>query len=236
MTPRLTPAALAFAWLVAWMPGQANATNTAANTAANTASAAASGAAISSPSATRAVKAKSKQAASRSAKYSGRFVSGCDKMAEGLYTQDIVVLQPTASDRVQAHYHKAMHTAESCSLASRLVTMHLPVASWQLDGHIQVPSPRGALKADRVTVRMPAGQITATPDQNDKVKDTDKAWVLTIGDEQVPIEKAFDATEEKDLRLIEDDVLYFGDPDSPDAQGYPQEPLRNHPMKRSLAK
>ena len=163
------------------------------------------------------------------ASYTGRFTSQCDKMAEGLYTQDIVDLQPLAPQRIQAQYHKALYTEADCALSARLGTMHLPLTTWQIDGQVKV----GKTTAHRVTVQMPAGLITATVDQSDKVKETDKAWVLTIGTEQVPIEKAADAMLEKDLRLIENGVLYFGDPGSPDAQGYPQEALRNHPMKRT---
>jgi hypothetical protein len=170
-----------------------------------------------------------KAAPSPAASYTGRFTSECDKLAEGLYTQDIVDLQPLAPQRIQAQYHKALYTEADCALSARLGTLHLPLTTWQIDGAFKV----GKSTAHRVTVQMPAGLITTTVDQADKVKETDKAWVLSIGAEQVPIEKASDAMLEKDMRLIENGVLYFGDPGSPDAQGYPQEALRNHPMKRT---
>lgn len=159
--------------------------------------------------------------------YVGRFTSECDQMADGLYTQDIVELTPLAPQRIEAKYHKAIFTTPACEVASRLGTLHLPVATWQLDGPIKATP-----GADRVTVQMPAGLITATVDQPDKMKETEQSWVLTIGDEQVPIDKTSAAMQERDLRLLEGDVLYFGDPGSPDAQNYPQEALRNHPLTR----
>jgi len=163
----------------------------------------------------------------RQAAYAGQFSSECDQMADGLYTRDIVELQPLSPKRIQAKYHKAIFTTPSCDLASRLGTLHLPVALWELEGPVKATP-----GADRVTVHMPEGKITATVDQPEKMKETEQNWVLTIGNEQVPIDKASTAMQERDLRLLEGEVLYFGDPGSPDAQSYPQEALRNHPLTR----
>lgn len=160
--------------------------------------------------------------------YVGRFSSECDEMAVGLYTRDIVELAPLAPQRIEAKYHKAIFTTPTCEATSRLGTLHLPVAIWQIDGPVKATP-----GADRVTVHMPEGLITATVDQPDKMKETDQSWVLTIGREQVPIDKLSAATQERDIRLLEGDVLFFGDPGSPDAENYPQEALRNHPLKRS---
>jgi hypothetical protein len=160
--------------------------------------------------------------------YTGRFASECDMMADGLYTQDIVEMRPLAPDRVEAKYHKALYTQADCALSTRLGTLHLPVATWQLDGQFKV----GKATAHRITMVMPEGPITGTVDQLGKLKETEQSWVMTIGEEQVPIDKTSPAMQEKDLRLVEGNTLYFGDPGSPDAQNYPQEPLRNHPMKR----
>lgn len=166
-----------------------------------------------------------------SANYVGRFASECDMMADGLYTQDIVEMRPLAADRVEAKYHKALYTEAGCAKKARLGTLHLPVATWQLDSPFKI----GKSTAHRITMTMPEGLITATVDQVGKLTQTEQHWVMTIGGEQVPIDKTSPALQEKDLRLLENKVLYFGDPGSPDAQGYPQEPLRNHPMKRARA-
>jgi hypothetical protein len=164
--------------------------------------------------------------------YKGRFASECDMMADGLYTQDIVDMRPIGPDKVEASYHKALYTQVDCAPGARLGTLHLPVATWQLDSPFKI----GKSTAHRISMVMPEGPITATVDQIGKLKETDQSWVMTIGQEQVPIDKTSPAVQEKDLRLLEGDVLYFGDPGSPDAQNYPQEPLRNHPMKRISAK
>lgn len=180
----------------------------------------------------RAPKTKPQAQASASATaastYAGRFASECDMMADGLYTQDIVDLVPVASDRVEARYHKALYNQTGCASSARLGTLHLPMATWQLDSQFKI----GKFRADRITMVMPEGPITATVDQPDKLKQTEQSWVMTVGDEQVPIDKASPALQEKDMRLREGDVLYFGDPSSTDEQNYPKEPLRNHPMSR----
>jgi hypothetical protein len=166
-----------------------------------------------------------------SSNYNGLFASECDMMADGLYTQDIVEMRPIAPDRVEAKYHKALYIQAGCAPSARLGTLHLPVATWQLDSAFKV----GKSTAHRITMVMPEGTITATVDQANKLKETEQSWVMTIGEEQVPLDKGSPALQEKDLRLLEKNVLYFGDPGSPDAQNYPQEPLRNHPMKRIKA-
>jgi hypothetical protein len=112
-----------------------------------------------------------------------------------------------------------------------LGTLHLPVATWQLDSPIRI----GKSTAHRITMVMPEGLITATVDQFEKLTQTEHHWVMTISNEQVPLEKTSPALQEKDLRLVEGNMLYFGDPGSPDAQNYPQEPLRDHPMKKVKA-
>lgn len=175
--------------------------------------------------------ASSAAAAAPSSAYSGRFASECDMMADGLFTQDIVEMRPLGPDRVVARYHKALYVQADCPPSARLGTLHLPVATWQLHGSFKI----GKSTAHRITMTMPEGILTATVDLADKFKQTDQHWVMTIDGAQVPIEKTSPAIDEKDLRLLEGDVLYFGDPSSPDAHHYPQEPLRNNPMKRVKA-
>jgi hypothetical protein len=180
------------------------------------------------PTATAASIAKLQTSAAR---YKGRFVAPCQSIAEGLYAQDLIDLRPSGT-QVAALYHKAMHTDAACTLASRIMTMHLPPVKWQFDGRTLVD---GQL-ADQVTVTLTEGQIKGTVAKADQVRQTAEHWVLRIGQEELPINKLAEGSVDKDLRQIQKDTLLFGDPEKAGPDGYPnalmQPPFTRTPSKK----
>lgn len=169
-----------------------------------------------------------KASKSKVSAYSGRFESGCDKMAEGMYTRDQMDLRPSGP-QVLASYHKAFYDQADCPAAALMATLHLPPATWTFDGQAVVEGQR----VDRVTVSLTEGLITATAgDRADRLRETDDSWVLVLGQEPVPISKQSPASNDKDLRSLVKGRLLIGDPDSAGADGYPRALMKNHPLIR----
>ena len=159
--------------------------------------------------------------------YNGLFVSGCDNIAEGLYTRDLMTLKQKGK-QVDAKYDKAFYTADGCSHGAWLVTMHLPAVTWTIEDTVKIDGEA----VDRITSNTAAGEITVTAGQADKVKETPTDWLLTIGTEQLPIQKKTEALIQKDLRQVRQNRLLLGDPDPLGPDGYPEALLRNHPYER----
>lgn len=159
--------------------------------------------------------------------YNGLFVSGCDNIAEGLYTRDLMTLKQKGK-QVDAKYDKAFYTADGCSREALLVTMHLPAVTWTIEDKVKIDGEA----VDRITSSTAAGEITVTAGQADKVKETPTDWLLTIGTEQLPIQKKTEALVQKDLRQVRQNRLLLGDPDPLGPDGYPEALLRNHPYER----
>lgn len=161
------------------------------------------------------------------APYNGQFVSGCDNLAEGLYTRDVMTLQQEGK-RVDAKYDKVFYTADGCDTEAWLATMHLPPVTWTIEGSVKIKGQA----VDRITSYTPAGEITVTPGKADLVKETPTAWLLTVGAELLPIDKKTPELTQKDLRQLRKNRLLLGDPDPLGPDGYPAALLHNHPMDR----
>ncbi len=159
--------------------------------------------------------------------YNGQFVSGCDNLAEGLYTRDLMTLQQEGK-RVDAKYDKVFYTADGCNTEAWLATMHLPPVTWTIEGSVKIEGQA----VDRITSYTPAGEITVTAGKADLVKETPTAWLLTVGAELLPIDKKTPELTQKDLRQLRKNRLLLGDPDPLGPDGYPAALLHNHPMDR----
>lgn len=149
--------------------------------------------------------------------YNGLFVSGCDNIAEGLYTRDLMTLEQH-DEQVNATYDKAFYVTDDCKDKSLLVTLRLPPVTWKLEGQTQIKGK----PVDRVTVHLRGGMIKATVAQTDKVTETEDTVILKVGDEDVPINKMAERSVDRDLRQLINNQLRLGDPESLDAAGYPQ--------------
>lgn len=161
-------------------------------------------------------------------RYQGRFASGCDSIADGLYARDIIDLQPNGT-RVDALYHKAFFTDKGCGVFGHLATMHLPPVVWQVDGSAAI----GTLPADKVTITLSAGLITATVVNKAKVQQTTEQWILILGDESLPISKQAEGSVDKEVRAIVNDQLLLGDPETLGPDGYPTVLMSNPLIRQS---
>jgi len=154
--------------------------------------------------------------------YNGLFVSGCDNIAEGLYTRDLMTLKQH-DEQIDATYDKAFYLADGCKPETLLVTLRLPPVTWKLEGqtHIQGKS------VDKVAVHLKSGTIKVTIAQADKATETDDTLILKVGDEDVPISKRAEGAVDRDLRQLIKNQLRLGDPESMGADGYPRSLLPN---------
>ncbi len=159
--------------------------------------------------------------------YNGQFVSGCDNLADGLYTRDLMTLKQEGK-RVDAKYDKVFYTADDCNTGSWLATMHLPPVTWTIDGSVRI----NGQAVDRITSYTPAGEIAVTPAREDLVKETPTTWQLAVGGAFLPIEKKTEELTLKDLRQLRKNRLLLGDPDPMGPDGYPAALLHNHPLDR----
>lgn len=161
-------------------------------------------------------------------RYQGRFSSGCDSIADGLYARDIIDLQPNGT-RVEALYHKAFFTDKACGVFGHLATMHLPPAVWQVDSSATI----GTWPAEKVTITLTAGLITATVVNKAKVQQTAEQWILILGDDSLPISKQAEGSVDKEVRAIVNDQLLLGDPETLGADGYPTVLMSNPLIRQS---
>jgi hypothetical protein len=174
--------------------------------------------------------AKASDSALRAAasRYQGRFSSGCDSIADGLYARDIIDLQPNGT-RVEAQYHKAFFTDKACSVFGQLATMHLPPVVWQMDGNATI----GAVSADKMTITLTAGLITATVVNKAKVQQTPEQWILIVGDDSLPISKQAEGSVDKEVRALVNDQLLLGDPETLGPDGYSTVLMSNPLIRQS---
>jgi len=154
--------------------------------------------------------------------YNGLFVSGCDNIAEGLYTRDLMSLKQYDA-QINATYDKAFYVADDCKDKSLLVTLRLPPVTWKLEGQTQIEGK----PVDQVAIHLRGGMIKATIAQTDKVTETEDMLVLKVGDEDVPISKMAERSVDRDLRQLIKNQLRLGDPEAMGADGYPQSLLPN---------
>jgi hypothetical protein len=161
-------------------------------------------------------------------RYQGRFSSSCDSIADGLYARDIIDLQPSGT-RVEAQYHKAFFTDKACGVFGHLVTMHLPPVVWQVDGSAAI----GSVTAEKVTITLTAGLITATVVNKAKVQQTPEQWILIVGDDSLPISKQAEGSVDKEVRAIVNDQLLLGDPETLGPDGYPTVLMSNPLIRQS---
>lgn len=156
------------------------------------------------------------------APYNGQFVSGCDNVAEGLYTRDLMTLKQF-DEQINATYDKAFYVADGCKDKALLVTLRLPPVTWKLEGRTQIQGK----PVDQVAIHLRGGMIKATIAQTDKVTETEDTLLLKVGDEDVPISKMAERSVDRDLRQLIKNQLRLGDPESMGADGYPQSLLPN---------
>lgn len=154
--------------------------------------------------------------------YNGQFVSGCDNVADGLYTRDQMTLKQY-DEQVNATYDKAFYVADGCKDNSLLVTLRLPPVTWKLEGRTRIQGK----PVDKVAIHLRGGMIKATIAQTDKVTETEDTLVLKVGDEEVPINKMAERSVDRDLRQLIKNQLRLGDPETMGADGYPQSLLPN---------
>lgn len=154
--------------------------------------------------------------------YNGLFVSGCDNIAEGLYTRDLMTLKQH-DEQIDATYDKAFYLADGCNVKTLLATMRLPPVTWKLEGQTQIQGET----VDKVAVHLRGGMIKVTIAQADKVTETEDLVTLKVGTEDVPISKVAERFVDRDLRQLIKNRLRLGDPESLNANGYPQSLLPN---------
>jgi len=166
--------------------------------------------------------------AAAASRYQGQFIAPCQQIAEGLYAQDLIELWPSGT-QVNASYHKGMFSDANCQKSSLMVILHLPAVTWELDGNTVIDG----VKADTVTVTLRAGPITASVIQEDAVRQDMEQIVIKAGAEELPINRQAEGSIDKDIRLLRQDSLHFGDPEHTDAKGYPKA-LLQPPFTRNL--
>lgn len=160
----------------------------------------------------------SKAAKAALANYRGRFASACQKLDDGLYYIDSMELKPAMGSTVPAQYRKALYAAPRCSAASLIVTLNMPPATWTIDGQATAS---GKL-AERITVTGKAGLLTATIAQPAKVQELPDRYTIRFGQEgEIPIGRAVDGTQDKELRRIDKGRLYQSQAKPVGADGYP---------------
>lgn len=161
-------------------------------------------------------------------RYHGKFTAACLSLADGLFAQDRVDLQPTGA-RVNARYHKALFTDPNCLPSSLMVTLHLPPVTWDLEGTTTIDG----TAVDTVKVTLSAGLITASVVQEAAVRQTAEQIIVKVGQEELPISRQAEGSVDKDIRLLDKDTLSFGDPEKTNEQGHPTA-LSQVPFIRNL--
>jgi hypothetical protein len=165
-------------------------------------------------------------------RYRGQFIAPCQLIAEGLYTQDLIDLLPQGT-QVNALYHKGMFTDPKCQKSNLLVILHLPPVSWEFNGTALVEGSQ----ADTVTVTLRSGLIMASVINESAIRQDMDQIVIKVGTEELPIRRQAEGSIDKDIRLLKQDSLHFGDPEQTDANGFPkallQPPFTHNPTPPS---
>lgn len=145
--------------------------------------------------------------------YKGMFTAaGCGELDNGLYYADAVEVSPRTERVVNADYIKVFFSSPDCSVKSQLIIFHLPRSEWEIVGQTLIDGKN----VDQVIVRLMAGKMKGHISNPDKVKESDTTYTIIYGseNEELVLQKVATGAVDKELRLIENDRLFFSDIES----------------------